>query len=871
MAKSIVSTPNLVSAPQVPGVVRRVQLRPERVERTLALLREGTHANVVGMRCSGRSALVRCVVERLAVEGASVVQVRGLRSLRDRPFSALAAAGVHITSVPGQLQALTSALSSLEEMLNTRPSVLVIDDADDLDTASAGALVALLSNRCTPVLMTTRPGARRQTDTSALTAGLRPGVRVMLDPLTFEQVHTFVHVLLPGGVEPTTVARIAAVSGGLPGLVEAVVESARRDNRLVFRDGLWTARGDLWTTPLSQALEPLLTDVSEAGVDAITLLAFAGTVPLRTARQLVDPQTMEALDDRGLLQVLDSSGVPVVGVFPPLLGEYLKHEASTLRDVLIRERLAEANLEAVSFTGDTRTADSGSAVLVQMLAEHSSATLVARRRSWRSDRGAARGVELVEAMLVAGSRPREVATVLRETRVDCSDDRDRDRAELATLAALYCASTGGTREAALAELDAVRGDRFTADGTLRAAAAQVELLVGDVPSARAALLPLAADDPDTHNLLLVTAAEVELAAGRPDAALRMLDGIERATERRAESVAVTAGMAGILSCDIDTAIRDGLAGVQRGRTDLAPTVVLPHAYVAAYGLALQGRAAELSALVSSVLALGSVPAHLTHIHAALLAFAASGAHWQSRREYTASIVTQAAALRGARGPHPWMGYDAVGAMVSAGSDTDAADILWELAQERLSRGFVAAAVAAGVGSIEHDPRPERAAALVRAAASTQAPLLTHLAGYGAALATSDSDELARTEVVLRDAGLRQFAVRTAVARSIELIASGETAIAIAQADFAWSQAGLRGRDLCGLFTPLDRAVNLTAREREVAVAVARGYTNPEIATRMVLSVRTVENHIFSACRKVHADSRDGLARSARTWLTCVRS
>lgn len=869
MAKSIVSTPNIVSAPQVPGVVRRVQLRPERVERTLALLREGTHANVVGMRSSGRSALVRCVVERLAVEGASVVQVRGLRSLRDRPFSALAAAGVHITPVPGQLQALTSALASLEEMLDTRPSVLVIDDADDLDTASAGALVALLSNRRTPVLMTTRPDGRRQIDTSALIAGLRPGVRVTLDPLTFEQVHTFVHSLLPGGVEPTTVARIAAISGGLPGLVEAVVENARRDNRLVFRDGLWAARGDLWTTALSQAVEPLLTDVSEAGVDAITLLAFAGTVPLHTARDLVDPQTMEALDDRGLLQVLATSGAPVVGVFPPLLGEYLTHEASTLRDVLIRERLAEANLEAASFAGDRRTADSGSAVLVQMLAQHSSATLGARQQSWSSDRGAARGVELVEAMLVAGSRPREVATVLRETHVDGSNDRDR--AEFATLAALYCASTGGTREAALAELDAVRGECCTAAGILRAAAAQVELLVGDVPSARAALLPLADDDPDTHDMLLVAAAEVELAAGRPDAALRMLDGIEQTMGRRAERVAVAVGMARILSCEIDTAIRDGLAGVERGRTDLAPTVVLPHAYVAAYGLALQGRAAELSALVSSVLALGSVPAHLTHIHAALLAFAASGAHWQSRREYTASIVTQAAALRGARGPHPWMGYDAVGAMVSAGSDTDAADILWELAQERLSRGFVAAAVAAGVGSIEHDPRPERAAALVRAAASTQAPLLTHLAGYGAALTISDSDELARTEVVLRDAGLRQFAVRTAVARSIELIASGETAIAIAQADFAWSQAGLRGRDLCGLFTPLDRAVNLTAREREVAVAVARGYTNPEIATRMVLSVRTVENHIFSACRKVHADSRDGLARSARTWLTCVRS
>jgi DNA-binding NarL/FixJ family response regulator len=38
---------------------------------------------------------------------------------------------------------------------------------------------------------------------------------------------------------------------------------------------------------------------------------------------------------------------------------------------------------------------------------------------------------------------------------------------------------------------------------------------------------------------------------------------------------------------------------------------------------------------------------------------------------------------------------------------------------------------------------------------------------------------------------------------------------------------------------------------------------------MVLSVRTVESHVFSACHKVGADGREGLARVARTWLTCT--
>ncbi|KQY47713.1 LuxR family transcriptional regulator [Cellulomonas sp. Root137] len=867
MAQSTVSVPSRTSVLHVSGAAREVHLPPERVERTLTLLREGTNVNLVGMRSSGRSALVREVAERLTLEGTTVTEVRGLRSLRDRPLSALAAAGIHISPVAGQLPALTSAIASMEDLLDAPRSVLVIDDADDLDPASAGAIVALLSHRPTPVLMTSRPGGRRQTDTSALTAGLRPGVRVTLDPLTFEQVHTLVHQLLPGGVEPTTVARIAAVSGGLPGLVEAVVENGRRDNRLVFRDGLWIARGDLWTTPLSQAVEPLLTDVDDACVDALTLLAFAGTVPLRAARQLVEPETIAALDDRGLLQVLPNRGAPIVGVFPPLLGDYLTHEGSTLRNVVTRERLAEADLEATTSIGE-HTGDGGAAVLVQMLAQHSSAEVAARRQEWRSDPDATNGAALVAAMLVAGARTHEVAAVLRDTRVDGADHRGR--AELAAWAAFYCASTGGSRDAALGELEAARSAGCTADGILRAAASRVELLVGDVPSARAALLPLVDDDVDIRGRLLLAAAEVEIAAGRPAAALALLDGIEQADGRRAESATVIAGMVRLLSCDVDAAVRDALAGVERGRADLAPTVVLPHAYVAAYGLALQGRAVELSALVSSVLALGSVPAHLTHIQAALLTFAASGAHWQSRGAYARSIVTQASALRGVRGPHPWMVSDVVGAVVAEGPDADAADVLWDLAQERLLHGFIPAGVAAGVAALEHDPCPERAAVLVRAAASTDSSLLSRLAQYGAALATRDIDELGRQQVVLHDAGLRQPAVRTAVARSIELIARGDTALAIVHADAAWSQAGLRGRDLCGLFAPLDQAVNLTTREREVAVAVARGYTTPEIAARMVLSVRTVENHIFSACHKVHVDNREDLARAARTWLTCVR-
>src|SRR5207237_7917798 len=48
---------------------------------------------------------------------------------------------------------------------------------------------------------------------------------------------------------------------------------------------------------------------------------------------------------------------------------------------------------------------------------------------------------------------------------------------------------------------------------------------------------------------------------------------------------------------------------------------------------------------------------------------------------------------------------------------------------------------------------------------------------------------------------------------------------------------------------------LTPREREVAMLVARGLTSAEIAQRLVLSIRTVENHLQRAYAELGFASR----------------
>jgi len=63
--------------------------------------------------------------------------------------------------------------------------------------------------------------------------------------------------------------------------------------------------------------------------------------------------------------------------------------------------------------------------------------------------------------------------------------------------------------------------------------------------------------------------------------------------------------------------------------------------------------------------------------------------------------------------------------------------------------------------------------------------------------------------------------------------------------------------------PRGRASELSRREADVLRLVALGHTNPEIATRLRISVRTVETHRSKILQKLGLRSRAELARYAR--------
>jgi DNA-binding NarL/FixJ family response regulator len=85
--------------------------------------------------------------------------------------------------------------------------------------------------------------------------------------------------------------------------------------------------------------------------------------------------------------------------------------------------------------------------------------------------------------------------------------------------------------------------------------------------------------------------------------------------------------------------------------------------------------------------------------------------------------------------------------------------------------------------------------------------------------------------------------------------------------FAASIAAQLAADCGGLSTPATRTpvtpTPLTGRQREVAELVVAGLSNKQIAERTFSSVRTVEGHIYRACQRVGASSREELAEILR--------
>ncbi len=127
------------------------------------------------------------------------------------------------------------------------------------------------------------------------------------------------------------------------------------------------------------------------------------------------------------------------------------------------------------------------------------------------------------------------------------------------------------------------------------------------------------------------------------------------------------------------------------------------------------------------------------------------------------------------------------------------------------------------------------------------------------LALSVSDSAEDVVGVIR-AGARGYITKGSsgadVSRAVRAVADGDAVFSPRLAGFVLDAFGAAAGEQAERDEELDR---LTAREREVMRLIARGYAYKEVASRLFISIKTVESHVSAVLRKLQLSSRHELA------------
>jgi len=857
-------------------------LRDESVDYLLA----GTSVDLLGQKGSGRSTVLREAEAELVERGWDVVRLRGVATLRDRPLEALAAAGLARRPDPRNESAVSAALAAIERSVADERTVLVVDDVDDLDRASAGAITAAHARRLFPVLTTSRPRPEGALDPYVLPSEVRPGVQLPVPPLSYVEVHELVGQTLPGRIDPAVISRIYGLSGGMPGLAVAIAQTGRHSGRVHQDDGTWTAGSDLWSPGLTRVVRPLLTDLDPAGLEALQTLALAGAVTVPTAVDLAGWDALEDLDSCRLLHFMPRGDDVIVAVYPNLVVEHYRHLPLGARRLRFSERMTRLldppgdedgggspTRRPAALAPSLRPAsdavpssldlpdptDLSDPVLNRLLREEWHRRRLLRRREWERDPSPRTAVGYLRVLLVANADPDVMRDVVART------PASGDPAEMAAFHRWHghvLAHAADDVDAAHALLHRATGEVGPWAGLLRALDDHLTLLFDRVPAPPVRAL---ANDPGwalTRQFTRARYAEALIAAGDTGAARALLVDADWTDPDMVTLREVLTGLARLLDADVEGALDWSTRHLEAARSELDADAIPGHAYVAVSALLLLGRYDEMRGVLGSVLSTGLTSALQRHFTSALLDLAAEVA----RRDGLAGASTTLSdrARTTATGPcalplptSTWLSAPPA----LAREAVDATDAAWATVLDLFDRGFTVSAALQGARVIEASPDKERLDVLRKSVGPRPAALVSLSVRVAEAAADDDPTAGARLGQELLAAGHVVLGVRAIGATVWRLRGSDRPVDATAvleEARHALGRAGVDA-DADALLEPFTPVGALTPRELEVATLVARGLTNGAVATALSISPKTVENHLNRLLRKLGATDRNGVA------------
>ncbi|HEV2345700.1 MAG TPA: LuxR C-terminal-related transcriptional regulator [Actinocrinis sp.] len=768
------------------------------------------------------------------------------------------------------------------------PRLLVLDDADLLDDVSALVLEQWVSADRVRLLATLRAGARLP---DALGALLASGLlsRVDLAPLGERDVAELLAGALGGEVSPGTVREIHRLSAGNSLFIrELLLDAASAGTLRRADDGVWLVeRVAARSSGLAELLETRLAGVSGPQRAALELVALAPGVGLRLLLGLVEPPVVEALERRGLIEVDREDRRLPTRVHHPLYRELIARSTPVSARLGAARRLADA-LEA---TGLRRAED------------------LVRWAVWRLDGGgtpdrakmaaAARYAAAVRAE--AGVRERLAAAAFEQRRevgdglllYEAMVDAGRSEAAQALLDSLGALAASDHEQAALA---AARAHRISwSTGRLDEGLAILEDASRAVSQAQAAA-QLAAN----HGMLLAV-------TGRFDAAISELEPQLHAPWPQVRALAAAGAAmayplvgrfrAGLDAFDLAMAERapdDDVAGTAPSLCALAaralcdygdPSTALTRARAAIDDTLdrgdVVGQAWTRAGLASVCLGIGDLPAaaaqaaesgrlfeELPHDPSGRLWCLATGLSAAAQRGDRAAAQRLADALSTLPVPpqlralstevvRAWSWHD-----YACGKGDAAGQRLAQAADAWADEGMVAPAVTGALDLFRLRHLDAATRVLDRVAIPDDWPLGACIRQLIDAAAAGKPTALREAADALHALG---FTLYAAEAYAAAALASGEPA---GNAVGRTSRTASRALSLaaeCDARTPLLRHLGplraLTPRERQIAECAADGLSNRQIADRLRLSERTVENHLGRIYGKLGVAGRSELGEA----------
>jgi DNA-binding CsgD family transcriptional regulator len=848
--------------------------REPELGRVAAALAAGTGVVLAGEAGVGKTRLLAEAVGWCDAAGWRVLTVRATRSSTVLPLGAfapllpvedaapsLATARRAILARAGRADAHPGGGARQVATGDEVPLVLAIDDAHALDEASAALAHQLVTQDGVRVLATVRSGE----DVPDAIVGLwKDGLceRLDLTPLSRVELDRLLVEALGGRVDGRLQHLMWTRTLGNVLFARELLAAALESRSLVARSGIWTLTGPFAAPPrLRELIADRLRGLRADERAALDLLALGEPLPFDILLELVGSDTLELLEERGLLAIDETAGARLSH---PLLADVLLESLGMVK----RRRLLRALVEVVSArplpidVGDRVVRwriDAGLDVSADELLTAARRYVLVdaplaesmTRRALAADGGGgtAATITLAEILTVSG-RPDEAATLLRDLPSGSSREHCHREVDLAIVLAFGLNRSSDAAERLERLLDGIGDDDW---GYVAGQIPLMWLLAGEIHralrSAEELLVDGRSSDTDRLSAELVLIPALNL-IGRPVSALeraatvlpRLVDH-PRFNQYVVGQVETAVATGHRYAGDLDRAEHEAVRAYERATEEgarlLRGLYALRHGQVALWRGAL-GRAEQL--FLEAVAALdGDAMTRASAVDHVRYARALTG-----RSDMPAALTPNALYAV----EH---GFLSSAVEAAAGDLSYARALALDAARRAVGTGHISYAIFALYEAARHGAAPEAAELLARLPA-VEGELLPALVEAIGALAEGDGDRLEAVGGRLEGLGCLLHAAELTAAAAASAAGNGLAT----RASVLRTRAQQLVERCDGATTEFLRSPGgdgLTTREREVAGFAARGLTDVQIAARLSVSRRTVETHLHRVYAKLGVSGR----------------